>query len=90
MAINGPGPEKWPPPGLTFNPGPSVISVSADVAPAVALLVDAHACHNPDYFKRYVRAPKSLVAAAKMEPHPHYTDTQLDELIAFVATGAVP
>jgi hypothetical protein len=41
MEINGEGPEKWPPPGLTFNPAPYVISISADVVPAVAQLLDA-------------------------------------------------
>eukprot|EP01035_Chromulina_nebulosa_P066762 gene66762-91440_t len=41
LAINGQGPEKWPPPGLKFNPGPYVISVAAAVAPAVASLLDA-------------------------------------------------
>lgn len=41
LAINGQGPEKWPPPGLTFNPAPYVISVAAAVEPAVAQLLDA-------------------------------------------------
>lgn len=40
LEINGLGPEKWPPPGLAFNPAPYVISVSAGVAPAVAELRD--------------------------------------------------
>ena len=156
LAINGQGPEKWPPPGLKFNPGPYVISVSADVAPAVAQLLDAghkkpwgvsdlrvaryadafaglstgsraalsapaiagreiwvhscaschagppatfggtksdrpfdvlaaHARYNPTYFKRYIRDPKGFAPSAKMEPHPHYSDAQLDALIAFLA-----
>ncbi len=155
LEINGQGPEKWPPAGLTFNPGPYVISVSADVVPAVATLLDAghkkpwgvtalelanfaardhdsftgrwavvspravagreiwinscaschrgpgstfggtksdrpfevlaaHATYNADYFKKYVRAPTSLMAGAKMEAHPHYTDAQLESLIAFI------
>lgn len=41
LAINGRGPEHWPPPGLTFNPGPYVISVASKVVPAVAELLDA-------------------------------------------------
>jgi hypothetical protein len=41
LEINGQGPEKWPPAGLRFNPGPYVISVSPSVVPAVAELVDA-------------------------------------------------
>ncbi len=36
LEINGQGPDKWPPPGLAYNPGPYVISVSADLAPAAA------------------------------------------------------
>ena len=45
----------------------------------------AHATHNSDYFKRYIRNPKGFVATAKMEPHPHYTGEQLAALIAFIA-----
>jgi hypothetical protein len=41
LEINGQGPEQWPPPGLSFNPGPYAISVSAVVVPAVASLLDA-------------------------------------------------
>ena len=155
LEINGQGPEKWPPAGLTFNPGPYVISVSPEVVPALATLLDAghkkpwgvtalelanfaerdrdsfsgrwaalseravagreiwinscaschrgpgttfggtksdrpfevlaaHAAYNADYFKKYVRAPASLMAGAKMEAHPHYTDAQLESLIAFI------
>ena len=36
LEINGKGPGDWPPPGVTFNPGPYAILVSADVAPKVA------------------------------------------------------
>ncbi len=155
LAIDGQGPEKWPPPGLTFNPAPYVISVAAHVAPAVAQLLDAghkrpwgvitlevaryetrfagftsgrwaalsptatagrelwvnscaschlgpagtfggsksdrpfdvlaaHAAKNPGYFRKYIRDPQSFAASARMEPHPHYSDAQLDALIAFV------
>lgn len=161
LAINGVGPDRWPPPGLTFNPGPYVISVSADIVPAVSTLLDAShkrpwgvvkievttaivalagilkdpwgsldaptnegreiwinscaSCHrgppqtfegtksdrtfgqlvslaakNPAYFRRYVRDPKSLVPTAKMEPHPHYTEVQLDALIAFLSLASSP
>lgn len=41
LEINGQGPEKWPPAGLRFNPGPYAISVAASVVPAVAKLIDA-------------------------------------------------
>lgn len=155
LEINGQGPEKWPPPGLNYNPGPYVITISAHVVPAVATLLDAghkkpwgvtavevanfaerdrdsftgrwaslspraeagreiwinscaschagpgrtfggtksgrpfdvvaaHAANEPAFFKKYVRAPTSLVPAAQMEAHPHYTDAQLDALIAFI------
>lgn len=155
LAIDGAGPERWPPPGLAFNPGPYVISVSPQVVPAVAQLLDVghkkpwgvnaieianyeerfrgfhtgawaqlssraeagrelwiHSCaschagpadtfggtkagrafdvlaaqarEQPAYFKRYVRDPKSLVPAARMEPHPHYSDAQLDALLALL------
>jgi hypothetical protein len=155
LEINGQGPDKWPPPGLKFNPSPYVISVSAEVVPAVAQLLDAPhkkpwgvskielasyaerfhgaydglwstlspgavagreiwinscacchvgpgqifggakseqpfpivaaiACCNQPFFKLYVRSPKQVNPAATMEAHPHYTDAQLDALIAFI------
>ncbi len=156
LEINGKGPEQWPPAGLTFNPGPYVISVSPVIVPAVAGLLDAshkrpwgvsrievanyaarfaalysgalenpaakvadgreiwvnscYSCHqgpvpelggtksdrpfqvltayakyNPDYLKAYVRDPQKVMPGAKMAAHPHYTDEQLDALIAFLA-----
>lgn len=44
----------------------------------------AIAGYDPALFRRYVRAPKSENPSAKMEPHPHYTDAQLDALLAFI------
>jgi hypothetical protein len=159
LEINGEGPDKWPPKGLDFNPGPYVITVSEALVPEAASVLDiAHkkpwgvsgieiatfsksfsgafqgrwsaisaraaagrdiwindcdSCHlgpggifsgnqsrqafaiiaaiargNPALFKQYVRDPKSVISTAKMEPHPQYTDAQLDSVIAF--TGAVP
>jgi len=41
LEINGQGPEKWPPPGLKFNPGPYVITVAKEIVPGVATLLDA-------------------------------------------------
>ena len=41
LEINGRGPETWPPPGMTYNPGPYSITVSETVAPAVAGFLDA-------------------------------------------------
>jgi cytochrome c2 len=36
LEINGKGPKDWPPPGLGYNPGPYVITVSEDLVPAAA------------------------------------------------------
>jgi hypothetical protein len=36
LEIDGKGPGDWPPPGLDFNPGPYVITVSVELAPAAA------------------------------------------------------
>lgn len=155
LEINGKGPETWPPEGLTFNPGPYVISTSKELAPDAPALLDAghkrpwgvnliefinyeerfavwyngalkdaspivaegryiwvnacfschnepkenlggikgarsiqilesHAVYNEAYFKTYVREPKKFNPMAMMEPHPHYTDAQLDALVAFL------
>jgi hypothetical protein len=40
LEINGKGPKDWPPPGLDFNPGPFVITVSDRLVPSVALFRD--------------------------------------------------
>ena len=159
LEINGQGPDHWPPPGLKYNPGPYVITVSAQRVPAVSTYLDinhkrpwavtlieaanyekrfaslysgngarlspqavqgreiwinscfschqgpgaqplggtkanrpfpvlvAHATYNADYFKGYVRDPKKMMSGAKMEAHPHYTEAQLDALIAFLKSG---
>lgn len=161
LKINGQGPDRWPPAGLKFNPGPYVISIADQLAPGASKLLDAghkrpwgvnaiefanyderlavlhqgalakpsapaaegreiwinscfschnipqsklggtkaarpiqilasHAAYNADYFKTYVRTPAKLNPAAKMEPHPHYTDAQLDSLIAFLKDTLAP
>lgn len=161
LEIDGRGPEHWPPAGLSFNPGPYVITVSERLSPGVGRLLDvdhkrpwgvaalefarygqrfapvltgrwehlssragegreiwvnscaschigpgglfggsksgrpfeviaAHAGYNRDYFRRYVRDPKALNPAATMQPHPHYTDAQIDALIAFILAEAPP
>jgi cytochrome c2 len=40
LEINGKGPSDWPPPGLSFNPGPYVVTVSESLVPSVALFQD--------------------------------------------------
>lgn len=158
LEINGKGPADWPPPGLSFNPGPYVVTVSPGLVPAVANFPDlehkkpwgvtvlevasfadrykgaftgkwaslspeaqrgrdiwinscaschqgpsgifggtkagrpfeviaAYAGYDRAYFTRYVRDPRSLVPCAKMEPHPHYTDAELSDLIEFITAG---
>jgi cytochrome c2 len=158
LEINGKGPKDWPPPGLDYNPGPYVVTVSAGLVPAATQFPDlehkkpwgvttlevasyaerykaiysgkwstlspsaqkgretwvnscaschagppgtfggtkadrpfqviaAYAGYDRPYFVRYVRDPKSLVACAKMEPHPHYSDEELSSLIAFITAG---
>jgi hypothetical protein len=155
LAIDGAAPDKWPPKGMDYNPGPYAITVSEKLAPGVAGWIDldhkrpwgvsgiefarfsarfadaytgrwsslspraaagrdiwinaCDSCHlgpgrifsgnqsrqafpiiaaiargDPPLFKRYVRDPKSVISTAKMEPHPNYTEAQLDSIIAFV------
>lgn len=158
VEIDGKGPKDWPPPGLAFNPGPYVITVSAALVPEASHFLDLEhkkpwsvtsielgnfadrfkgitsgkwaslspeatrgreiwvnscaSCHaGPEgtfgglkadrpfpiiaayahfdrpFFTKYVRDPKSLVASAKMEAHPWYTDEQLEDLVAFITAG---
>ncbi len=155
LEIDGRGPESWPPPGLTYNPGPYVVSVSPTLAPDLPTHPDmshkrpwgvnhlqwvvadqalsslsqgpwadlspraiagrtlwiesCFSCHtgpgdqiggtksarpfevlralalyNEPYVRTYIRSPKALNAQAKMTPHPHYTDPELDALLAFL------
>lgn len=50
----------------------------------------AQAGYNRDYFKAYVRNPQGTMPEAKMEAHPHYTDAQLEALIAFITAEGRP
>jgi hypothetical protein len=50
-------------------------------------IIAAYARYDRPFFRKYVRDPKSLVASAKMEAHPWYTDEQLLDLIAFITAG---
>ena len=156
LEIAGKPSSAWPPPGITYNPGPYAITVSARLAPDAGSFLDiehkkpwgvnalefvtysdafkdyyseAYAavsdrakagreiwmnsclcCHSgpvssfagtksgrpyavvaayalsaPAYFKRYVRNPQGEVTCAQMDAHPHYTDEELNALIAFIA-----
>jgi cytochrome c2 len=50
-------------------------------------VIAAYAEFDRPFFMKYVRDPKGLVASAKMEPHPWYTDPQLGDLVSFIAAG---
>jgi cytochrome c2 len=50
--------------------------------------VAAYAGFDRAFFLKYVRDPKGLVASAKMEAHPWYTDRQLSDLVSFITAGA--
>ena len=47
-------------------------------------VIAAYAGYDRPFFMKYVRKPKSLVACAKMEPHPDYSDAELSHLIEFI------
>ena len=63
--------------------GPGRIFSGNQSRQAFAVL-SAIARGDPALFRKYVRDPKSVISTAKMEPHPHYSDAQLDSIIAFV------
>ncbi|HEY1848067.1 MAG TPA: cytochrome c [Opitutaceae bacterium] len=50
-------------------------------------VIQAYAAYDRSFFVRYVRDPKSLVASAEMEAHPHYTDAELSDLVGFLTAG---
>lgn len=68
------------------HPGPGGL-VGGNKSQRPFEVLAAHAKYNTAYFRQYVRDPKSLVPSATMEPHPHYSDEQLDELIAFITAA---
>jgi cytochrome c2 len=69
------------------HPGPGSGGFSGTKSGRPFPVLVAYAAYAQPYFKKYVRDPKSLSPSAKMEPHPHYTDEQLDQLIAFITAG---
>jgi cytochrome c2 len=50
-------------------------------------VVQAYAGYDRAFFDNYVRNPKALVPCAQMEPHPHYSDEELNGLAAFLTAG---
>jgi hypothetical protein len=75
LEINGKGPKDWPPPGLDYNPGPYVITVSSALAPAAAKYRDIEhkkpwgvaAIELANYAERYrgiYTGPRASLSAA--------------------------
>ncbi len=72
LEINGEGPEKWPPKGMTFNPGPYVISIADQLAPGASTLLDAShkrpwgvdCLEIVDYPERFARFYQGALASA--------------------------
>jgi cytochrome c2 len=50
-------------------------------------VIAAYAGYDQPFFTKYVRNPQSLVPSAKMEAHPHYTDANFADLIAFITAA---
>ena len=48
-------------------------------------VIQAYAGYDRHFFDKYVRNPKSIMPCAQMEPHPHYTKAELDNLAAFLS-----
>lgn len=69
------------------HPGPGAGGFSGTKSGRPFPVLVAYAAYAEPYFRKYVRDPKSISASAKMEPHPHYSDAQLDELVAFITAG---
>jgi len=83
------GREIWIHSCASCHPGPEGVTGGTKSGLPFAVPV-AVAGGNARFFMQYVRNPTSLVPTAKMEPHPHYTDEELGELIAFLTAGLPP
>ena len=81
------GREIWINSCVCCHAGPDhlVAGTKADRPYAV---IQAYALSAPDYFKHYVRNPQDEASCAQMEAHPHYSDEELDDIVAFIAAGA--
>jgi len=80
------GREIWVNSCASCHPGPGG-SFGGTKAGRPFEVIAAYASYDKAFFEKYVRDPKSLVPCAAMEPHPRYTDRQLDQLVTFVAAG---
>ncbi len=83
------GREIWIHSCASCHPGPEGVAGGTKAGLPFAVPV-AVAGGSAPFFMQYVRSPTSLVPTAKMEPHPHYTDAELGELIAFLTAGLKP
>jgi hypothetical protein len=80
------GREIWVNSCASCHPGPSGTfggTKSGMPFPVIAAIAGS----DRAFFMKYVRNPKSIIATAKMEPHPHYTDGELSDLISFITAG---
>jgi cytochrome c2 len=83
------GREIWIHSCASCHPGPDGVAGGTKSGLPFAVPV-AVAGSNARFFMQYVRSPTSLVPTAKMEAHPHYTDAELGQLIAFLTVGLPP
>lgn len=77
------GRELWVNSCHSCHTGPDNITGGSKSGRPFAVL-KAHASYNRAWFIDYVRNPQRKNPAAKMTPHPHYSDAQLGDLIAFI------
>lgn len=84
------GRELWVNSCFSCHESPGATPLGGTKAARPLPILAMHATYNPAFFKTYVRTPTALNPAAKMEPHPHYTDAQLDALIAFLKRVGTP
>lgn len=81
------GREIWIHSCASCHPGPDGVAGGTKSGRPFAV-VEAFAGADAKFFRQYVRNPVSLMPGAKMEPHPRYTDAELDELISFLVEKA--
>ncbi len=77
------GRELWVNSCHSCHTGPDGITGGSKSGRPFAVL-KAHASFNRDWFVDYVRNPATKNPAALMTPHPHYSDSQFSDLIAFI------